>query len=239
MNIFSKILTKDFLIREYITNKKSAIKIAKMVGCGFATVYRYLKFYNISIRIQSEAMEGKFKGQLNPNYGNKWTEVQKTKASILTKKAMKDPKIREKITANRCSFAGKNNPMFAVRRFGKASPNWKGGTTSLMNSIHSMKEYNNWRTQIFKRDNYTCQKCYKASIGNIEVHHIKLFKQLLSDFLVEYDQFSPIEDKETLIRLAMKWQPFWDINNGKTLCEDCHKEEHSNLNFNRNVLIKK
>jgi hypothetical protein len=24
-------------------------------------------------------------------------------------------------------------------------------------------------------------------------------------------------------RLAMAYKPFWDVDNGKTLCEDCHK----------------
>jgi len=46
---------------------------------------------------------------------------------------------------------------------------------------------------------------------------------ITKEFLKEYDQFSPIEDKETLVRLAMKWQPFWDVDNGKCLCEDYHK----------------
>ena len=36
-----------------------------------------------------------------------------------------------------------------------------------------------------------------------------------------------IEDKETLVRLSITWRPFWDVNNGKTLCEDCHKKTNS------------
>jgi len=31
-------------------------------------------------------------------------------------------------------------------------------------------------------------------------------------------------DKETLVRLAITYEPFWDIDNGETLCIDCHNK---------------
>jgi len=99
-------------------------------------------------------------------------------------------------------------------------PNWKGGITPLYNLIRHLEENKNWRDTIFKRDNYTCQECGKK--GKIQAHHIKRFNIILKEFLQVYSQFSPIEDKETLVRLAINYQPFWDITNGKTLCNDCH-----------------
>lgn len=106
---------------------------------------------------------------------------------------------------------------------------WKGGITSLYKYIHELDEYKNWRKQIFIRDNYTCQECFHK--GNIlHAHHEKKsFSLLLKEFLQIYSQFSPIDDKETLIRLAINYQPFWDINNGKTLCKECHKLTNSYL----------
>lgn len=44
----------------------------------------------------------------------------------------------------------------------------------------------------------------------------------MNKFLQEYNQFSPMEDIETLARLATNYKSFWEINNGKTLCKDCH-----------------
>jgi len=35
---------------------------------------------------------------------------------------------------------------------------------------------------------------------------------------------NPIEDKETLVRLAISYEPFWNIDNGKTLCKICHNK---------------
>ena len=46
----TKTLTKDFLIKEYITNKKSCHQIAKEVGCCHETIRKFLKKYNILIR---------------------------------------------------------------------------------------------------------------------------------------------------------------------------------------------
>ena len=60
------------------------------------------------------------------------------------------------------------------------------------------------------------------------MHHVRPFAIIFDEFLKEYSLFSPIEDKETLIRLAMIYKPFWDISNGQTLCKDCHKKELNN-----------
>ena len=101
-------------------------------------------------------------------------------------------------------------------------PTYIDGRTSLAIMIHNLNEYKQWRTQVFKRDNYTCQECGKKEVY-LEAHHLKSFSNILQEFLQQYNQFSPIEDKETLTRLAITYEPFWNINNGKTLCKNCHK----------------
>lgn len=103
------------------------------------------------------------------------------------------------------------------------NPNWKNGISNLRRFIMRLPEYIRWRTQIFERDDYTCQECYKRGY-KLNAHHIKPFRNIYIEFLQLYSQFSPIEDKETLVRLAITYQPFWNINNGKTLCEECHKK---------------
>ena len=107
-------------------------------------------------------------------------------------------------------------------RRGEISFNWKDGRSSLNAMIRRTIEYKEWRGKVFKRDNYRCQECFKTDCY-LESHHKKSFAKLLSEFLKEYNQFSPYEEKEILVRLAIKWRPFWDIDNGETLCEDCHR----------------
>lgn len=58
-------ISKNFLIKEYLKNKKSTVQIAKIRKCNSTTIYKYLKKYNIKIRTKSESK----KGILNPMYG--------------------------------------------------------------------------------------------------------------------------------------------------------------------------
>lgn len=105
---------------------------------------------------------------------------------------------------------------------GDRHPNWKNGRTSLWHLIRNLPESKSWRFQIFKRDNFTCQECDYRHGKILEAHHIKSFSTLLGEFLKQFSQFSPIEDKETLARLALTYKDFWDVNNGITLCKKCH-----------------
>ena len=126
---------------------------------------------------------------------------------------------------------GKGGTYSLVRKcektYGKNAPNWKGGIAPLNMTIRSLIENILWRTNVFQRDNYACQKCGKHNGQGkrviLEAHHKKHFAVILNEFLQEYNQFSPLEDRETLVRLAMKYKPFWEIDNGQTLCKDCHK----------------
>jgi len=114
------------------------------------------------------------------------------------------------------------NPMQGVRRFGKANPNYKDGRSELQSMIRGLNEYAIWRTEVFRRDNYICQEC-GSNTGSKQVHHhVKSFVQILEDFLQKYNQFSPIEDKETLLRLSLSYNDFWKLDYGKTLCDKCH-----------------
>jgi len=105
-------------------------------------------------------------------------------------------------------------------------PSWKNGSSKIEKSIRHLEEYNLWRKVIFERDNYTCQKCFRRG-NELHPHHRKPFSEILGKFLQEYNQFSVIDDRATLIRLAITYKPFWDVSNGETLCKDCHKETNN------------
>lgn len=78
---------------------------------------------------------------------------------------------------------------------GERHHNWKGGKTDPIQRIRGTAEYNKWRDDIYKRDEYTCQEC-GAKDKQLHAHHIKPFKQ-----------FPELR---------------FDINNGQTLCASCH-----------------
>ena len=156
-----------------------------------------------------------------PPKGYKMSAEAKKKISLANKghKVIYTQEWKDKI-GKACS--GKNNGMYGVRRFGKNNPNWRGGVKPLRELIRQLSEYKKWVQEVFNKDSYLCQSC---GINNkkLEAHHVYPFVNILNEFLKEYDQFSPIEDKETLSRLATKYSKFWDNRNGQTLCYDCHQ----------------
>lgn len=105
---------------------------------------------------------------------------------------------------------------------GDKNNKWKGGITPDMEKIRKSWRYADWREQIFKRDNFTCNMC--GAVGGIlNAHHIKKFSIIIKDIKSKY----PLLDITEIIETTPE---MWDINNGVTLCKKCHKEEHKNVN---------
>lgn len=84
---------------------------------------------------------------------------------------------------------------YGISMSGSNHPNWHGGVTSSSERIRKSKEYVLWRTAVFMRDDYTCQKCGQVG-GTLHADHKKPFSL--------YPE----------LRLA--------IDNGRTLCKPCH-----------------
>jgi len=82
------------------------------------------------------------------------------------------------------------------KQSGSNSCHWKGGKTSFNKKLRKSKEFKGWRKQVFERDNYTCWICEEMG-GDLHPHHLK---ELCNYFKLAFD-----------------------INNGLTLCEFCHK----------------
>jgi len=87
--------------------------------------------------------------------------------------------------------------------------NWKGGISFLVEKIRGCFEYRQWRSDVFTRDNFTCQDCGQIG-GNLEAHHKKSFSSIL-----QYYEITTMEE-------ALTCEELWNINNGVTLCEKCH-----------------
>jgi len=88
---------------------------------------------------------------------------------------------------------------------------WKGGITPINTAIRNSVEYKSWRKSVFERDNYTCVWCGIKSEKGIKVH-------------LHADHIKPFSDYPEL-RFA--------INNGRTLCIDCHRKTDTYLVKNR------
>ena len=102
--------------------------------------------------------------------------------------------------------------------------NWKQGRSGLIRRLRASRKIVAWREFIYERDNYQCVNCNCSDKGLLEAHHIEEFSKILTDFLDKYSELSPLKDISVLYALAMKHEPFWDVNNGITVCVSCHKK---------------
>ncbi len=105
--------------------------------------------------------------------------------------------IRNKISK---TIKNKYGEMLRELKTGKNNPNWKGGITPINILLKMTSAYRDWRNSVFTRDDYTCQECGVKG-GYLQVHHIKNFSN--------YPKLRFI------------------IDNGITLCKDCHKKTDS------------
>jgi 5-methylcytosine-specific restriction endonuclease McrA len=74
--------------------------------------------------------------------------------------------------------------------------NWKGGRSKHYKTGYYSVAYKLWRESVFARDDYTCQMCGAAKVY-LTAHHLKSF--------AHYPTLR------------------FEITNGQTLCEECHK----------------
>lgn len=100
----------------------------------------------------------------------------------------------------------------SLDRRGSNNPAWKGGVTKLIEKIRGLPKYSQWRLGVYERDKFTCKICQDDIGGNLEAHHIKP----LSFLIGKYD----IKNTEE----ANLCEELWIINNGQTLCKQCHKQ---------------
>ena len=148
----------------------------------------------------------------NKNWGKKLSEEHKNKirewmflnspmrGKHHTKKAREKMSKAEKGRPSSKGMLGKKHPQEWLREKsnsmkGEKNWNWMGGITPINERLRRSLDYKLWRETIFKRDNYTCIWCGQRG-GELHADHIKpwaLFPEL---------------------RFA--------IDNGRTLCKNCH-----------------
>ena len=94
---------------------------------------------------------------------------------------------------------------------GENHPNWNPDITDEEREKgRFMEGYSEWVKAVYKKDNYTCVCCGDNKGGNLNAHHLNSYNH----------------DKEHRI----------DINNGVTLCKNCHKEFHKIYGYGNNTI---
>lgn len=92
---------------------------------------------------------------------------------------------------------------------GDKNGNWNSGLTKEERfKLRRYPEYYKWREAVYKRDDYTCQYCGDNKGGNLNAHHIYNYME------------------HPNLRL--------DLDNGVTLCNECHKLFHDTYGYRNN-----
>lgn len=94
---------------------------------------------------------------------------------------------------------------------GEKHPKWKGGVVPMYEKIRKSFEYRQWRSDVFTRDNFICVLCGVRG-GKLQADHIKRFVDVL------------VENGIKTFEEAVGCEELWNINNGRTLCIECHKK---------------
>ena len=91
---------------------------------------------------------------------------------------------------------------------GENNYNWKGGYDNEKVRFRKTYEFKTWVKEVYKRDSYTCQCCGEKG-GKLNAHHL--------------DGYNWCVEKRT------------DVDNGITLCENCHNDFHGKYGRGNNT----
>lgn len=199
---------KTILHELYVERKLSTRKIAEIIDLSVNKTQEYLHRYNIPVRYGSEAVKTQW---INNPERRKLSR--KIAEEHLQTKEVRD-KVRETMQTEEyrrkqsVSKMGEKNGMFGI--YGENHPNWNPSLTDYERIVgRKTKRDVEWREKVYKRDNYTCVTCGDDEGRNLNAHH-----------LYSHNKY---KDKR------------YDINNGVTLCETCHKAFHDKYGYGNNT----
>lgn len=128
------------------------------------------------------------------------TDETRKKLSKANKGKKRSDETRRKISE---SNKGKKCPWAKPPHYsGEKCHLWRGGVTSRNKKIRGSLEYKLWRKAVFERDNYTCVWCNVKSGDGKTIY-------LQADHIKPFAYFPKLR---------------FNINNGRTLCIECHRK---------------
>ena len=106
---------------------------------------------------------------------------------------------------------GSLNHLFG--KFGKDHPCFKDSKKhDFHKSIRELFKYRQWRSDIFTRDDFTCVWCGVRGVYLEADHFPKRFSEIITEYNIK------------TLDEALNCEELWNINNGRTLCNNCHNK---------------
>jgi len=160
-------------------------------------------------RIVSEETKRKIKLAMAPHYvkmrGSKLSEEIKRNMSLSRKGKTSWKKGLVNIISPEARLK------MSLKRRKELNPNWQGGLSSVIHLLRESLKYRQWRSDIFTRDNFQCVIGGKEHGNKLHADHIKPFFLIIR------------ENKIDSTEKGFECEELWNLNNGRTLCIECHK----------------
>jgi len=213
-------ISKEFLVKEYVINKKSTCIIAKEIKCDTKTIWNYLNKYNITIRSMSEIATERFSIPENvPAFKDGRTLKTYHCIENCGRKINWQTAIRGSGRCSLCedkhhsnAMSGSNNPNFGkkwTKEMKRDISLKKGGTGIPYENNKYPQAFNSvLKDSIRTRDNFECQNC-----GMTEEEHLIVVGRVLEIHHIDYNKKNC--NKDNLI----------------TMCKSCNMRANHNRDY--------
>lgn len=185
------------------TEHKRRIGLGVRKAFKSTEIRKKMSLSHLGIKMSAESSEKKRKALMGNKNGLGYRHSEEMKRKMSQLKFNQSEETRRKI---------------GLAHSGEKSEFWRGGISlvnrTLRANINDTFEYKNWRSLIFSKDDFVCQYCGERG-GKLHAHHIEPFRWIIDRYKIDN------------IGDARLSQPLWDLGNGITLCNECHREIHS------------
>lgn len=159
---------REWLVREYVENRRSTNDIAREIGRDSKRVWAWLRDYGIELRPRGTDYGQNFKpGQSSAFAGHTHTEA--------NRKRLSDARLHD----GRVPYL--KDGVHWLHATGRKPASWRGGVTPERQAFYTSPEWRAAVKEVWARDNATCQRCTKRhngsrSGGAFHIHHIVSFQ---------------------------------------------------------------
>lgn len=197
------------IVRLYVDEQMAAGKIGEVFGCTHGPVARRLTELGVKMRHHNDTKRGresKNKIKLDANLVVAMYLEQDASAETVGKFFGVSHQVIHRILSE--EGVPSKKPQEVRRLRGASHPLWRFDLTDEeREKRRDMAKQKRWSQDVYKRDNYTCQKCGDNKGGNLNAHHI-----------VPHSKDKSIA---------------WELSNGITLCKTCHYDFHNSYGYTK------